>query len=176
MRPATAEEIAESLSFGLRYDGRRRVHHADEAMAKWLHEKLESFHVPSSIAGQLSENGIVPSRLKPIFRDRGELAKHVTALDQAVRDYESARLVYPDSHIHFDDHHKHRRSHDDRGRHRDRRADLGLPSFLRPAHHRAGRSGRGPGGGGDLGRIGWPIFVIAPGVVPPTMANLMSSR
>ena len=48
--------------------------HADEAMAKWLHEKLESFHVPSSIAGQLSENGIVPSRLKPIFRDRGELA------------------------------------------------------------------------------------------------------
>ena len=48
--------------------------HADEAMAKWLHEKLESFRVPSSIAGQLSENGIVPSRLTPIFRDRGELA------------------------------------------------------------------------------------------------------
>lgn len=48
--------------------------HADEAMAKWLHEKLESFRVPSSIAGQLSETGIVPSRLTPIFRDRGELA------------------------------------------------------------------------------------------------------
>ena len=48
--------------------------HADEAMARWLHEKLESFRVPSSIAGQLSENGIVPRRLTPIFRDRGELA------------------------------------------------------------------------------------------------------
>ena len=48
--------------------------HADEAMAKWLHEQLESFRVPSSIAGQLSENGIVPRRLTPIFRDRRELA------------------------------------------------------------------------------------------------------
>ena len=26
--------------------------HADEAMARWLHEQLESFRVPSSIAGQ----------------------------------------------------------------------------------------------------------------------------
>ena len=34
LRPATEEEIAESLAFGLRYDGRRRVHHADEAMAR----------------------------------------------------------------------------------------------------------------------------------------------
>ena len=48
--------------------------HVDEAMAKWLHERLESFRVPSSIAGQLSENGVVPKRLTPIFRDRGELA------------------------------------------------------------------------------------------------------
>jgi hypothetical protein len=34
LRPATAEEIAESLCFALRYDGRKRVHHADEAMAR----------------------------------------------------------------------------------------------------------------------------------------------
>ncbi|MCS6930741.1 MAG: hypothetical protein NZM27_00845 [Acetobacteraceae bacterium] len=38
--PATAEEIAESLSFALRYDGRRRVHHADEAMARITAERL----------------------------------------------------------------------------------------------------------------------------------------
>lgn len=40
LRPATAEEIAESLSFALRYDGRRRVHHADEAMARITAERL----------------------------------------------------------------------------------------------------------------------------------------
>jgi len=48
--------------------------HVDAAMAKWLHEKLESFRLPAAIAGQLTEHGIVPKRLTPIFRDRGELA------------------------------------------------------------------------------------------------------
>ncbi|WP_149536634.1 hypothetical protein [Siccirubricoccus phaeus] len=40
LRPATPEEIAESLSFALRYDGRKRVHHADEAMARITAERL----------------------------------------------------------------------------------------------------------------------------------------
>ena len=40
LRPATPEEIAESLSFALRYDGRRRVHHADETMARITAERL----------------------------------------------------------------------------------------------------------------------------------------
>lgn len=40
LRPATPEEIAESLSFALRWDGRRRVHHADEAMARITAERL----------------------------------------------------------------------------------------------------------------------------------------
>ena len=34
LRPASPAEIADSLSFALRYDGRRRVHHADDAMAR----------------------------------------------------------------------------------------------------------------------------------------------
>lgn len=40
LRPATPEEIAESLSFALRYEGRKRVHHADEAMARITAERL----------------------------------------------------------------------------------------------------------------------------------------
>jgi hypothetical protein len=35
LRPATADEIADALSFALRYQGRKRVHHADDAMA-WI--------------------------------------------------------------------------------------------------------------------------------------------
>ena len=37
---ASAAEIAESLSFALRFDGRKRVHHADEAMARITAERL----------------------------------------------------------------------------------------------------------------------------------------
>jgi hypothetical protein len=40
LRPASALEIQESLSFALRYTGRRRVHHADEAMARITAERL----------------------------------------------------------------------------------------------------------------------------------------
>jgi hypothetical protein len=42
LRPATADEIAESLCFALRYDGRKRVHHADEAMARITAARLVS--------------------------------------------------------------------------------------------------------------------------------------
>jgi hypothetical protein len=40
LRPATEAEIAESLSFALRYDGRKRVNHADEMMARITAERL----------------------------------------------------------------------------------------------------------------------------------------
>jgi hypothetical protein len=39
LRPATAEKIAESPSFALRYDGRRRVRYADEATARTTAEQ-----------------------------------------------------------------------------------------------------------------------------------------
>ncbi len=40
LRPATAEEMAETLSFALRFDGRRRVHTADDVMARITAERL----------------------------------------------------------------------------------------------------------------------------------------
>ena len=48
--------------------------HADQQVAEWLHEALESFRVPKRLVGQLTENGPIPRRLTPVFRDRGELA------------------------------------------------------------------------------------------------------
>jgi hypothetical protein len=38
--PATAAEVEESLSFGLRYAGKRRLHTADDAMARVTAERL----------------------------------------------------------------------------------------------------------------------------------------
>ncbi len=40
LRPASADEIEQSLSFALRFAGRRRVHHADDLMARITAERL----------------------------------------------------------------------------------------------------------------------------------------
>ncbi len=48
--------------------------HGDSSEADWLHGELERFRVPSTLAGRLTANGVVPKRLSPIFRDRHELA------------------------------------------------------------------------------------------------------
>lgn len=39
-RPATEDELIESLAFALRYEGRKRVHHADDMMARITAERL----------------------------------------------------------------------------------------------------------------------------------------
>lgn len=40
LRPATAKELATTLSFALRYQGRKRVFDADDAMARITAERL----------------------------------------------------------------------------------------------------------------------------------------
>ena len=63
-RPASKQRYMAFLSYS----------HRDAAMADWLHETLEAFRVPPRLVGQLTEQGAVPKRLTPIFRDRQELA------------------------------------------------------------------------------------------------------
>ena len=48
--------------------------HKDKELADWLHRELERFRVPSSLAGRLTANGVVPRRLTPIFRDEQDLS------------------------------------------------------------------------------------------------------
>jgi tetratricopeptide (TPR) repeat protein len=48
--------------------------HKDSDTATWLHEELEEFKVPTRLVGKLTEQGPIPRRLAPIFRDRHELA------------------------------------------------------------------------------------------------------
>jgi hypothetical protein len=40
LRPATSDEIADALSFALRFQGRKRVHQADDMMARITAERL----------------------------------------------------------------------------------------------------------------------------------------
>ncbi|HET6940862.1 MAG TPA: TIR domain-containing protein [Sphingomicrobium sp.] len=59
--------------------------HVDSGWGEWLHDELEKFHVPSSLAGRLTTAGVVPKRLTPIFRDRKELAAS-SDLGQEIRE------------------------------------------------------------------------------------------
>lgn len=47
--------------------------HKDSAMGRWLHRRLEGYRLPKRLAGTQGEDGEVPERLTPIFRDRDEL-------------------------------------------------------------------------------------------------------
>jgi tetratricopeptide (TPR) repeat protein len=47
--------------------------HKDAAIGRWLHRKLEGYRLPKRLAGTEGEDGEVPARLTPIFRDRDEL-------------------------------------------------------------------------------------------------------
>ena len=40
LSPATPDEIAQTLAFALRFDGRKRVRHADELVARIAAERL----------------------------------------------------------------------------------------------------------------------------------------
>jgi tetratricopeptide (TPR) repeat protein len=47
--------------------------HHDEKWSKWLHRALESYKPPKHLVGQETEQGPIPARLAPVFRDREEL-------------------------------------------------------------------------------------------------------
>lgn len=48
--------------------------HADAAMGRWFHKRLENYSVPKSLIGKQTSKGKIPPDLKPVFKDREELA------------------------------------------------------------------------------------------------------
>ncbi|MEP3889157.1 MAG: toll/interleukin-1 receptor domain-containing protein [Hellea sp.] len=48
--------------------------HKDRKWTRWLHRRLETYPIPKNIIGKTTPAGIIPRRLKPIFRDREELS------------------------------------------------------------------------------------------------------
>ena len=59
LRPATREELAQSLSFALRFNGRKREHGADEIMANITAERLIE-HLERSGYVVMSKPGLAP--------------------------------------------------------------------------------------------------------------------
>jgi hypothetical protein len=48
LQPATAEDIVDALSFALRFEGRRRVYHAEDSMARITADRLVRYLERSS--------------------------------------------------------------------------------------------------------------------------------
>lgn len=68
--------------------------HADEQWAAWLHRALETYKVPPHLVGDVTERGVVPARIAPIFRDREELPTATNLGDVLTRALEdSASLI-----------------------------------------------------------------------------------
>ena len=61
LKPASAAEIEESLSLALRYAGKRRVHHADDVMARVTAKRLVQHPQQSGFVVLKRSSAIAPS-------------------------------------------------------------------------------------------------------------------
>lgn len=48
--------------------------HADSRWARWVHQRVENYRLPSRLRGTNGEFGLLPDRFGPIFRDREDLS------------------------------------------------------------------------------------------------------
>jgi formylglycine-generating enzyme required for sulfatase activity len=69
--------------------------HADTGWAKWLHSRLEGFHIDKDLVGRETATGPVPKNLRPIFRDREDFTAGHTLKEQtlAALDASAALIV-----------------------------------------------------------------------------------
>ena len=61
LRPATPDEIADALSFALRYQGRKRVNHADDMMARITADRLVQHLTASGFVLMKGPSAAAPS-------------------------------------------------------------------------------------------------------------------
>jgi len=52
--------------------------HKDRDWARWLHRALESYAIPKRLVGREGPDGPVPPRLRPVFKDRENLAANAS--------------------------------------------------------------------------------------------------
>jgi hypothetical protein len=68
--------------------------HADTAVAKKVHARLEAFHIDRDVAGRETPMGRVPANLRPIFRDRNDFDAGGSLGDQTLATLDgSAALI-----------------------------------------------------------------------------------
>jgi len=68
----------------LKYRAFLSYSHNDASWARWLHSRLERFHIGKDLVGRSTAVGSVPSTLRPIFRDREDFSGGNTLTDATV--------------------------------------------------------------------------------------------
>src|SRR3990170_1859272 len=58
--------------------------HADTSWARWLHRGLEGFRIDKDLAGRETATGVIPTALRPIFRDRDDFTAGHTLTEQTL--------------------------------------------------------------------------------------------
>jgi len=84
-RKAGASEVRRIRRRHSRYYAFLSYSHRDKELADWLHKEIEKFRVPRALVGRLTDNGVIPKRLTPVFRDEQELAA-AADLGEEIRD------------------------------------------------------------------------------------------
>jgi hypothetical protein len=60
LQPATAEDVVDALAFALRFEGRRRVYHADDSMARITADRLMRYLEKSGFVVMKRPPGALP--------------------------------------------------------------------------------------------------------------------
>lgn len=58
----------------MKYSAFISYNHRDRAVARWLHQALETYRIPRNLWGRESPVGVLGPRLPPVFQDQEELA------------------------------------------------------------------------------------------------------
>jgi tetratricopeptide (TPR) repeat protein len=67
------DQVSPVAEVGPRYWAFLSYSHDDMRWASWLHRALETYDLPRRLVGRRTSGGTVPSRLRPVFRDRDEM-------------------------------------------------------------------------------------------------------
>lgn len=93
-RLADLEDIVTSDASGdYRYLAFISYSHSNEDWGKWAQRSLESFRIPSRLAGSPNEYGVIPKKVFPIFRDRDELSASAELSDSIREALEDTRFL-----------------------------------------------------------------------------------
>lgn len=84
------------MSDQYRYKAFISYSHRDEQWVSWLHRALESYRLPRKLVGNKTSAGVVPARIRPVFRDRDDLSSASdlsSTVKQALSDSENLIVV-----------------------------------------------------------------------------------
>src|SRR5262245_55810034 len=77
----------------LRYRAFISYSHADTKWANWLHGRLEGFRIDSDLIGRETPMGLIPSTLRPIFRDRDDFTAGHSLTEQTLAALDSSAAL-----------------------------------------------------------------------------------